>query len=497
MAGVTDDHAADRAASWSARLRAWSYWPALSHPVLRRLLPGYALSALGDGMSAVAIAWLALRLVPGPGRGLWVGAAVAAYTVPGVLGAVTLGRWLRHRSGVRLVAADAVLRAAALGAIPLLSAARALHPVTYVCLLGASSLLSAWGSAGQYTLMAQILPARHRVAGNALLSSMSELTLVIGPGLAGVLTVIAGPAVVIGVDALTWAVLAISYWRAAPMAARASADGASVGGDRASIGGDRASVGGDGGSEPASAGAAPMAASGASGPAAAPAGEGPAIGVPGAAGTSGAAGSSGAVGSSAWRVIGANQTLLGLIGLSFAFFLLYGPVEVALPVHIAGDLHASAALLGTFWAVFGIGSVLGSLAAPYLRRWPLWPTMIGIVAGWGLSLLPLGLGAPIGLSLAAFAAGGLIYAPYNSLAMAVFQDATPAAGLAAVLAARASVMIAAAPIGTALGGPLVAALGAQGTLLASALTTIVLAMLALAAAPRARARAARSAHPSS
>jgi hypothetical protein len=345
---------------------------------------------------------------------------------------------------VRLVAADAVLRAAALGAIPLLSAAHALHPVTYVCLLGASSLLSAWGSAGQYTLMAQILPARHRVAGNALLSSMSELTLVVGPGLAGVLTVVAGPAVVIGVDALTWAVLALSYWRAAPMAALASASASDS----------------------------------------APAPEGPV-----------AAGAPGPAGVSAWRVIGANRTLLGLIGLSFAFFLLYGPVEVALPVHIAGDLHASAALLGTFWAVFGIGSVLGSLAAPYLRRWPLWPTMIGIVAGWGLSLLPLGLGAPIGLSLAAFAAGGLIYAPYNSLAMAVFQDATPAGGLAAVLAARASVMILAAPIGTALGGPLVAALGAQGTLLASALTTIALAMLALAAAPRARARAARPAPP--
>jgi hypothetical protein len=41
------------------------------------------------------------------------------------------------------------------------------------------------------------------------------------------------------------------------------------------------------------------------------------------------------------------------------FYLLYGPVEVALPVHVAGDLHGSAALLGTFWAVFGVGAVIG------------------------------------------------------------------------------------------------------------------------------------------
>lgn len=44
------------------RIRASPYYPALVHPVFRRVLPGAAASALGDGMSAVAIAWLALKL---------------------------------------------------------------------------------------------------------------------------------------------------------------------------------------------------------------------------------------------------------------------------------------------------------------------------------------------------------------------------------------------------------------------------------------------------
>ncbi|MGH3159654.1 MAG: hypothetical protein ACRDNF_24210, partial [Streptosporangiaceae bacterium] len=181
------------------------------------------------------------------------------------------------------------------------------------------------------------------------------------------------------------------------------------------------------------------------------------------------------------RMIGANRTLLGLVALSFVFFLLYGPVEVALPVHVATDLHGSSALLGGFWAAYGVGAVIGSLAAPYLRYWPLWPTMIGIVAGWGLALLPLGLGAPTGVSLAGFAVGGVIYAPYNSIAMAVFQDRAPAGALAGLLAARSGLMIVASPLGTALGGPMVAALGARGTLLVSALTTIALALLAAGA----------------
>src|SRR5580658_3334082 len=118
-----------------AVMSSWPYRPVLSHPVVRRLLPGYLLSALGDGMSAVAIAWLALRLAPEPTRGLWVGAAVAAYSVPGALGAALLGRWLRHRGGVRLAGADAVLRAVALGAIPVLWAAHLLTPTWYVALL--------------------------------------------------------------------------------------------------------------------------------------------------------------------------------------------------------------------------------------------------------------------------------------------------------------------------------------------------------------------------
>src|SRR5215472_16104396 len=131
-------------------MSSWPYRPVVSHPVVRRLLPGYALSALGDAMSAVAIAWLALQLAPPASRGLWVGAAVAAYSVPGALGAAVPGRWLGHRGGVRL--------AAALGVIPVLSATHALGLVAYVCLLGVSSLLHAWGSAGQFTLVAEVLP---------------------------------------------------------------------------------------------------------------------------------------------------------------------------------------------------------------------------------------------------------------------------------------------------------------------------------------------------
>jgi DHA3 family macrolide efflux protein-like MFS transporter len=426
----------------AGRARASPYYPAISHPVIRRVLPGVAMSALGDGMSAVAIAWLALRLAPtASSRGLWVGAAVAAYSLPGAVGAVVLRRWLRGRGGARLAFVNAVLRATALGLAGCLALAHLLDPPAYVALLGASSLLSAWGVAGRYTLIADLLPAEHRVAGNTVFGLTDQTSLMAGPALAGIVAALAGPAIVIVIDAASWAVLAVSYARIAPLAARMT-----------------------------TARSAPSGASGVPSPSdgQSPSAETP--DVPAAEDTP----------VSAWALIRANPVLPGLLALSFVFYLLYGPLEVALPVHVASDLHGSAALLGTFWAVFGVGAVIGELAAPFLRRLPVWPTMTGIVLGWGLALVPLGLPSPLWLALGSFFVGALIWGPWTSLSMGVFQDATPSGALAQVLAARGALLILASPLGTAFGGPLVAALGARGTLLASALTTVAFGLITTA-----------------
>ncbi len=417
------------------RARASPYYPALVHPVLRRVLPGAAASALGDGMSAVAIAWLALQLSPPGQRGLWVGAAVAAYSIPGAAGAVLLRRWLRHRRGAGLVSVNAVLRALALGLVGGLAIARQLDPVGYVLLLGVSSLFSAWGVAGKYTLISDLLPSEHRVAGNTVFGLADQLSLMIGPALAGVVTAVVsrpgvGPGVVISLDAASWLVLAISYARIAPLAARLTT-GAATSGMIPRTPDVPADTGG-------------------------------------------------------WAVIRSSPVLPGLMALSFVFYLLYGPIEVALPVHVASDLHGSAALLGTFWAVFGVGAVIGELSAPFLRRWPVWPTMTGIVIGWGLAIVPLGVPTPLWAGLAAFFAGAVIWGPWMSLSMAVLQDASPPGALAQVIAARSSLLILAAPLGTALGGPIVAALGARGTLLTSGLATVGLGLATAAVLVRAR-----------
>src|SRR4030095_882187 len=69
----------------------------------RRLLAGLGVSSLGDGMSTVTIAWLAVQVAPAGRLGLFVGFAIAAYTLPGVIGAIAFGGLLRHRPARVLV----------------------------------------------------------------------------------------------------------------------------------------------------------------------------------------------------------------------------------------------------------------------------------------------------------------------------------------------------------------------------------------------------------
>lgn len=192
--------------------RCWqasAFSPVIASPGLRRLLPAFAVSAVGDGMSAVGVAWLAIRIAPPGSRTLLVGVAVAADTLPGAAGAVLLARPLRALSGRHLVAADATLRAAALGVIPLLYVLGALRAESYVVLLAASSLLHAWGLSGQYTLVAEHLPPQSRTAGNALLSGLGMAAYVISPLLAG-LAAVAGPALPVTADAASFAILAVA-----------------------------------------------------------------------------------------------------------------------------------------------------------------------------------------------------------------------------------------------------------------------------------------------
>ena len=389
-----------------------AYRPVLANRVFRRLFVGFAVSYLGDGMSFLAVAWLAIELAPRGTAGLWVGAAVAAYTLPGVAGALLFGRRLRRVPARRLLLADSVVRGVFIGAVPLAWLAGLLTPPLFVVLLAVSSLLHAWGRAGTYTLVAELLSEEQRLAGNTLVGSLNFGATIAGPAIAGLLVTYISPAFVLGLDALTFVFLA-----------------AIVAGTRLEESEDTSPI-------------------------------------------------DEAAARSGLGLLRSYPELLGLLALTWFFNFIYGPVEVALPLHVTQDLHAPGTLLGLYWMLFGIGAVAGGLAVGALRRLPLWPVMVAIVVGWGLQLLLFGVGAPTVVTIAGFTLGGAIYGPFEALSVTLMQAKSPPRALASMLAARNAALLTAQPIGTALGGPLTNALGPQATLGGSGLATVALGIVA-------------------
>ncbi|MFD9481038.1 MFS transporter [Streptomyces nojiriensis] len=191
-----------------------------------------------------------------------------------------------------------------------------------------------------------------------------------------------------------------------------------------------------------------------------------------------------------FAVIRRAPALPGLLALSFAFFCLFGPVYVALPLYVSDGPGAPAAVLAAFYTAFGVGAVLGSVLTGYLGRLLIGPAVTGIVVASASACCRAGLGAPTAVAVAGFAAAGLLWPPYASLSTAFFQRSAPRDLLPQTLAASSAVQVLAVPLGTALGGPLVARLGARGTLLAAAASIAVLGLVAAGAVRAGRKRGA-------
>jgi MFS family permease len=404
---------ADRCAVVSRFVPA-AYRAALAAPGARPLLAADAVSYLGDGMSAVTIAWLALQIAPAGQVSLFVGAAVAAYGLPTVLGTFLLGPLLQRVSARWLVLIDCAARSGLLGAIALLHAVDRLGPIAYLLLLSGSSLFAAWGLAGKYTLLSEVVGVPHRLAVNAIVTALGSAAVIIGPALAGVLIQPVGPSWLIALDALSFALLGLQTWRTRPKPVVDEMN------SLVPVEPGRATDG--------------------------------------------------------LRLI-RDQRLVGLLALSWFFFFLYGPVEVALPLHVAHDLRAGPGVLGAYWTLFGVGALIGSLATTALRHRAPWPTTLCIAAGWGLCLVPFGFGAPTAVTMAGLAIGGLIFGPFTPLTYALFQEGIPASQAAIVLAARNAIMMLAAPLGTALGGPITATFGPSRTLFLSGAATVLLVLI--------------------
>ncbi len=147
--------------------------------------------------------------------------------------------------------------------------------------------------------------------------------------------------------------------------------------------------------------------------------------------------------------------------LSLVFFFSYGPLEAALPVYSGQTLHANASGYGLLWTGFGVGAFAGVLTLTRLsNRWRPSIALPMIAVLWGALLCPLFFIHQLPLAMLFLGLAGASWAPYTPMETTLLQRLIPAEIRGQVFGARHSLVVAAAPLGAALGGVLLQYLSA-------------------------------------
>jgi MFS family permease len=168
---------------------------------------GFTLSVLGDALGRVALTWYVYEET-GSARAL--GWLMLCYTGPILVGGFAAGWLLDRFDRRRVILADNLLRGAAMGLVPLLYAVDRLALWHVYAAAAVYGLLMMVSLAGGPALIPALVPAERLAAANALEMLSFTLGGVVGPPLAGLLLArLAAPTVVL-LDALSYALFALT-----------------------------------------------------------------------------------------------------------------------------------------------------------------------------------------------------------------------------------------------------------------------------------------------
>ncbi len=162
---------------------------------------GATISALGDGMSFVALLWL---LIERGGSTTDVGLLAAIHTAPVIIGGIATGPILDAFDPRRVLAADNTLRGLAMASVPIAAAMGALTTAHLFVVAAIYGLLFMTSAAGIPSLITRLVRGDELITANAMESLSFSLSGLIGPGVAGLLIAFVGAPFVLAIDALTY-----------------------------------------------------------------------------------------------------------------------------------------------------------------------------------------------------------------------------------------------------------------------------------------------------
>jgi MFS family permease len=172
---------------------------------VRRLAAGLLLSRTGDQLTTIALLWFVLDLT---GSGVAVGLVLLCAGLPPVVTGPLLGRLLDRWPVRRVLIADNLLRAAQIGAIPVLYwLGRLDMPLIYGLSLAAGALLPAT-DVGVRVVLPQLVDEPELEPANAMLSIGDQVSALVGPAAGGVLVGLVGAPPVLLLDAASFLAMA-------------------------------------------------------------------------------------------------------------------------------------------------------------------------------------------------------------------------------------------------------------------------------------------------
>ncbi len=197
----------------------------LAQPNFRLLWLGETISVLGDQFHMIALPWLVLQLT---GDGLAVGTVLAAAGIPRALFMLFGGAFTDRFSPRTIMLLSNAARLLLVGLLTLLT----YTGVIQLWMLYGFALAFGFADAFFYPASSAILPQliekRHLAAGNSLVQGMAQISIFLGPVLAGlVISAFSRQAIVVngetvpdlqgiglafGVDALTFLVSVLTLW---------------------------------------------------------------------------------------------------------------------------------------------------------------------------------------------------------------------------------------------------------------------------------------------
>ena len=372
----------------------------------RLLWTGATVSALGDGMSFLALVWLVLERTNDPAL---VGVLAAIYTAPVVIGGLVAGVILDRFDRRLVLVVDNTIRGLAVASVPVAAAFGVLSTAHVFVVAAIYGLLFMVSLAGIPSMIPSLVDEAELTTANAMETLSYAIAGLAGPALAGAAIALASAPTVLAIDAATYGFLVVSLLAMRPLPAAAPAAPA-------------AAVVGASPTDPAPA------------PSSVSRGLGPAV-----------------------RFLLATPAILVLTLMYMTINIGEGMSGVYLPIYARDVLGGNAVTYGLLATSFTAGILIGSLLVGAIGwRWPHGRSIAAAAVAAGLALAILVLTPPLPIAMAALGLSGLFASSLTAWAQTIRMRLIPAELRGRVFALLRTLMQSTGPIGALIAGVLLA-----------------------------------------